>query len=209
VNGLLAAIVVGGGGLAGIWLGSNGYIGDQLWWLLGNEGLEYLEVGEIWQFGILVGFGIWAVLAVRGQKPLLDREPIYGLAHMILLYAGGSIALLFTAGFLVTPSTNIAVTEFWRWWVVHMWVEGAFEFFIVAIIGLTLVSMNLLSRRSAEKAVILQALLVMGTGVIGVSHHYWWSECPICGCRSGASSRRSNSSRSSSYSTRRSVSTAR
>ncbi|WP_411968855.1 nitric-oxide reductase large subunit [Haloferax sp. YSSS75] len=172
-----AIVVVTVGGLGGIWLGANGYIDGQLWWIFGNEGLEYLEVGKFWQFGILAGFGIWAVLAVRGLKPLLDKEPVYGLAHMIL-YAGGSIALLFTAGFLFTPETNIAVTEFWRWWVVHMWVEGAFEFFIVAIVGLTLVSMNLLSRRSAEKAVMLQALLVMGTGIIGVSHHYWWVGMP-------------------------------
>jgi len=178
VNLLLGAVVVVTvGGLGGIWLGANGYLPGELWWLLGNEGLEYLEVGKVWQAGLLVGFLLWAVLAVRGLKPLLDREPVYGLAHMIL-YAGGSIALLFTAGFLFTPSTNIAVTEFWRWWVVHMWVEGAFEFFIVAIVGLTLVSMNLLKRRSAEKAVMLQALLVMGTGVIGVSHHYWWVGMP-------------------------------
>ncbi|WP_302081799.1 nitric-oxide reductase large subunit [Salinibaculum rarum] len=178
VDGLLGAIVVVTvGGLAGIWLGSNGYLDGQLWWLLGNEGLEYLEVGKIWQFGLLAGFVIWALLAVRGLKPLLDREPAFGLGHMIL-YAGGSIALLFVAGFMFTPSTNIAVTEFWRWWVVHMWVEGAFEFFIVAIVGLTLVSMNLLDRRSAEKAVMLQALLVMSTGVIGVSHHYWWIGMP-------------------------------
>ncbi|MBX0297114.1 nitric-oxide reductase large subunit [Haloarcula nitratireducens] len=178
VNGLLGAIVVVTvGGLGGIWLGSNGYLDGNLWWLLGNEGLEYLEVGKVWQAGLLAGFGLWAVLSIRGLKPLLDREPPYGLAHMIL-YAGGSIALLFTAGFFFTPTTNIAVTEFWRWWVVHMWVEGAFEFFIVAIVGLTLVSMNLLSRRSAEKAVMLQALLVMSTGVIGVSHHYWWVGMP-------------------------------
>ncbi len=178
VDGLLGAIVVVTvGGMAGIWLGANGYLDGQLWWLLGNEGLEYLEVGKIWQFGLLIGFGIWAVLSIRGLKPLLDREPVFGLAHMIL-YAGGSIALLFVAGFMFTPSTNIAVTEFWRWWVVHMWVEGAFEFFIVAIIGLTLVSMNLLDRKSAEKAVMLQALLVMSTGVIGVSHHYWWVGMP-------------------------------
>jgi nitric oxide reductase subunit B len=59
-----------------------------------------------------------------------------------------------------------------------MWVEGAFEFFIVAVVGLTLVSMNLLSKRSAEKAVLLEALFVMGTGVIGVSHHYWWIGMP-------------------------------
>jgi nitric oxide reductase subunit B len=178
VNGLLVAlVVVTVGGLGGIWLGANGYFDGQLWWLIGNEGLEYLEVGKLWQFGLLAGFGLWAVLSIRGLKPMLDREPVFGLAHMIL-YAGGSIALLFVAGFLFTPGTNIAVTEFWRWWVVHMWVEGAFEFFIVAIVGLTLVSMNLLNRKSAEKAVMLQALLVMSTGVIGVSHHYWWVGMP-------------------------------
>ncbi|WP_135806169.1 nitric-oxide reductase large subunit [Halorussus marinus] len=174
VNGLLGAlVVVVVGGLAGVWLGSKGYFDGALWWILGNEGLEYLEIGRLWQAGILVGFLAWAVLTARGLKPLLDREPRYGLAHMIL-YAGGSIALLFCAGFLYTPQTNIVVTEFWRWWVVHMWVEGAFEFFIVALVGVTLTSMNLLDRRSAEKAVMVQALLVMGTGVIGVSHHYWW-----------------------------------
>jgi len=172
-----AIVVVTVGGLGGIWLGAHGYFDGALWWLVGNEGLEYLEVGKLWQVGLLAGFGFWAILSIRGLKPLLDREPVYGLAHMIL-YAGGSIALLFTAGFLFTPETNIAVTEFWRWWVVHMWVEGAFEFFIVAIVGLTLVSMNLLTRKSAEKAVALQALLVMSTGVIGVSHHYWWVGMP-------------------------------
>ncbi len=124
VNVLLGAlVVVVVGGMGGIWLGANGYLPGELWWLLGNEGLEYLEVGKVWQGGLLVGFLLWAVLAVRGLKPLLDREPVYGLAHMIL-YAGGSITLLFVAGFMFTPTTNIAVTEFWRWWVVHMWVEG-------------------------------------------------------------------------------------
>ncbi|WP_267643783.1 nitric-oxide reductase large subunit [Haloarchaeobius amylolyticus] len=178
VYGLLGAlVVVVVGGLTGIYLGANEFFQGDLWWLLGNEGLEYLEVGKVWQFGLLLGFGAWAVLVARGFRPLLDREPKYGLAHMIL-YAGGSIGLLFVAGFMFTPQTNIAVTEFWRWWVVHMWVEGAFEFFIVAIVGLTLVSMNLLKKQSAEKAVMLEALLVMGTGVIGVSHHYWWIGMP-------------------------------
>jgi nitric oxide reductase subunit B len=178
VYGLLGAlVVVVVGGLAGIWLGAQGYIDGSLWWLFGNEGLEYLEVGKLWQAGLLAGFLAWAVLVARGFKPLLKREANYGLAHMIL-YAGGSIALLFVAGFLYTPKTNIVVTEFWRWWVVHMWVEGAFEFFIVAIVGITLVSMNLLKRKSAEKAVMFEALLVMSTGVIGVSHHYWWVGLP-------------------------------
>ena len=170
-----ALVIVTVGGFVGIWLGVNGYIDpDQwYWWLIGNEGLEYVEVGRLWQFGLLVGFGLWTFLLWRGFKPLLDRESRYGLAHMII-YAGGSIGLLFIAGMLYTPETNIVMTEFWRWWVVHMWVEGSFEFFIVATVGLTLVSMGLLRRRAAEKAVLLEALFIMGTGVIGVSHHYWW-----------------------------------
>jgi nitric oxide reductase subunit B len=171
---LLGALVVAAvGGLAGIWLGAQGYIDGPLWWILGNEGLEYVEVGRLWQFGLLVGFGLWTVLVWRGFKPMIDQEARYGLAHMII-YAGGSIGLLFVAGMFYTPDTNIVMTEFWRWWVVHMWVEGAFEFFIVAVIGLTLVSMGLLRKQSAEKAVAFQALFVMGSGVIGASHHYWW-----------------------------------
>ncbi|WP_049997190.1 nitric-oxide reductase large subunit [Halococcus sediminicola] len=173
--GALFVVVVGG--LVGIWLGAQGYIDGSLWWLLGNEGLEYLEVGRVWQVGLLIGFALWTVLVARGFKPLLERESRYGLAHMII-YAGGSIGLLFTASMLYTPKTSIVVTEFWRWWVVHMWVEGAFEFFVVAVTGIALVAMNLLSRRSAEKAVIIEALLVMGAGVIGVSHHYWWIGLP-------------------------------
>ncbi|MFC4540920.1 nitric-oxide reductase large subunit [Halosolutus amylolyticus] len=178
IKGLIAALlVVAVGGLAGIWLGVNNFFGGEWWWLLGNEGLEYVEIGRIWQAGLLVGFLGWTALVARGFKPLLDREPRYGLAHMIV-YAGGSIGLLFMAGFLYTPDTNFVMTEFWRWWVVHMWVEGVFEFFILVVIALTLVSMNLLSKKSAEKAVIFQAALVMGSGIIGVSHHYWWAGLP-------------------------------
>ncbi|MFB6185715.1 MAG: cbb3-type cytochrome c oxidase subunit I, partial [Halobacteriaceae archaeon] len=178
INLLLGALfVVVVGGFAGIWLGAHGYIDGWLWWILGYEGLEYLEIGRLWQIGLLGGFGLWAFIVARGFKPVLKAEGRYGLSHMIL-YSGGSIGLLFTASMLYVPSTSIVVTEFWRWWVVHMWVEGAFEFFVVAVIGLTLVSMNLLSRQSAEKAVMLEALLVMGSGIIGVSHHYWWIGLP-------------------------------
>ena len=180
VNVLLGAlVVVVVGGFVGVWLGFKGVIGtdNPLWWILGNEGLEYVEVGRLWQFGLLLGFVLWTILLYRGFKPMLDRESRYGLAHMII-YAGGSIGLLFVAGVLYTPQTNMVMTEFWRWWVVHMWVEGSFEFFIVAVIGITLVSMGLLKKRSAEKAVMLQALFVMGSGVIGASHHYWWVGLP-------------------------------
>ncbi|MFB6266850.1 MAG: nitric-oxide reductase large subunit [Halodesulfurarchaeum sp.] len=177
-NVLLGAIgVVGVGALVGIWAGTVGLVDGSLWWIIGNEGLEYLEMGRLWQVGVLVGFLIWVVLLFRALRPLLGRESRYGLGHM-LLFASASIPLLFLAGFLFTPQSNWVVTQFWRWWVVHMWVEGVFEFFIVATVAALLLSIGLLRKRVAEKAILLEAGLVMGTGIVGVAHHFWWIGMP-------------------------------
>jgi nitric oxide reductase subunit B len=177
-NVLLGAVtVVGVGALLGIWAGTLGLFDGDLWWILGNEGLEYLEMGRLWQVGVLVGFLIWVGLMYRSLRPLLQQETRYGIGHM-LLYAGASIPGLFLAGFLYTPETNWVVSQFWRWWVVHMWVEGVFEFFIVATIAGLLLSIGLLRKRVAEKAILLEAALVMGTGIVGVAHHFWWIGMP-------------------------------
>jgi len=181
VNVLLGALVtVVVGGMGGIWLGANGYFDGQLWWLLGNEGLEYLEVGE------KCGRAAYSSASCSGRSSrsagssrcsARPRAGVRARAHDPL--RGRLDHLAVRRRFHVH-----AVDEHGRHGILAVvgrpcgWVGGAFEFFIVAIIGLTLVSMNLLSRRSAEKAVMLQALLVMGTGVIGVSHHYWWIGMP-------------------------------
>jgi nitric oxide reductase subunit B len=182
ITALLGAIVVATiGAFVGVWLGIQGVFDplseSDLWWWIGNEGLEYLEVGRLWKLLLLVGFVGWTGLVVRGVAPLLQRESRSGIGHL-LVYAGGSIALLFGASMLYTPETNLAVTEFWRWWVVHMWVEGAFEFFMVAVVSIALVSMDLLQEADAERAIRFEVFAIMGAGVIGVSHHYWWVGLP-------------------------------
>ncbi|MFB6153406.1 MAG: nitric-oxide reductase large subunit [Halodesulfurarchaeum sp.] len=177
-NVLLGAVaVVGVGALIGIWAGTLGFFDGNLWWILGNEGLEYLEMGRLWQVGVLVGFLLWVGLMYRALRPVLQNEHRYGLGHM-LLFASVSIPALFLAGFLYTPASNWVTTQYWRWWVVHMWVEGVFEFFIVAAIAGILLSIGLLRKRVAEKAILLEAALVMGTGIVGIAHHYWWIGMP-------------------------------
>jgi nitric oxide reductase subunit B len=182
VTALLGALVVATvGAFVGIWLGIQGGFdplsGSDRWWWLGNEGLEYLEAGRLWKLLLLVGFVGWMGLVVRGSRPMIRRESRSGLAHL-LAYAGGSIALLFAASMLYTPETNLAVTEFWRWWVVHMWVEGAFEFFMVAVVSISLVSMDLLEQEEAERAILFEVFAIMAAGIVGVSHHYWWVGLP-------------------------------
>ncbi|WP_394742861.1 nitric-oxide reductase large subunit [Natronococcus roseus] len=175
--GVLVATTVGA--FAGVWLSSQGAFASpdegELWWWLGSEGLEYLEVGRLWKVLLLVGFVSWTGLVLRSVRRM--DEPPTGLGHF-MTYAGGSIALLFAASMLYTPETNIAVTEFWRWWVVHMWVEGVFEFFVTAVVSVALVSMELLDKGDAEKAILFEVFAIMGAGIVGVSHHYWWVGLP-------------------------------
>ncbi|GAB3675807.1 nitric-oxide reductase large subunit [Halopiger thermotolerans] len=175
--GALVAVTVGA--FACVWLGMRGKFGSpedgELWWLLGSEGLEYLETGRIWKLSLLAALAGWTGLVLRSVRRL--DEPPTGLGHF-MTYAGGSIALLFGASMLYTPETNIAVTEFWRWWVVHMWVEGVFEFFVTAIVAVALVSMDLLERADAERAILFEVFAIMAAGIVGVSHHYWWVGLP-------------------------------
>lgn len=175
--GLLVIATVGA--FAGVWLGIHGKLGSpdegELWWLVGSEGLEYLEVGRLWKLLLLVGFVGWTGLVIRSVRRVEDSPT--GLGHF-MAYAGGSIALLFGASMLYTPETNMAVTEFWRWWVVHMWVEGVFEFFVTAVVSVALVSMELVDRGAAEKAILFEVFAIMGAGIVGVSHHYWWVGLP-------------------------------
>ena len=175
--GALVATTVGA--FAGVWFGMQGKFGTpdegELWWWFGSEGLEYLETGRFWKLLLLGALGGWTGLVLRSVRRL--DEPPTGLGHF-MTYAGGSIALMFGASMLYTPETNIAVTEFWRWWVVHMWVEGVFEFFVTAVISVALVSMDLLDQADAETAILFEVFTIMAAGIVGVSHHYWWVGLP-------------------------------
>ncbi|MFC7223912.1 nitric-oxide reductase large subunit [Halalkalicoccus sp. GCM10025322] len=177
---LLGALVIATvGAFAGVWFGIQGKLGTpeegELWWWFGSEGLEYLETGRFWKLLLLGALGGWTGLVLRSVRRL-DEAPT-GLGHF-MAYAGGSIALMFGASMLYTPETNMAVTEFWRWWVVHMWVEGVFEFFVTTVISVALVSMDLVEQADAEKAILFEVFTIMAAGIVGVSHHYWWVGLP-------------------------------
>lgn len=74
--------------------------------------------------------------------------------------------------FAVNPSFTI--TDFWRWWVVHLWVEQSFEFFAAAISAYLLMGLGLVSRQLAERSVYLELILIFLGGVLGTGHHIYW-----------------------------------
>ncbi|MGC9953167.1 MAG: cbb3-type cytochrome c oxidase subunit I [Rhizomicrobium sp.] len=175
------------GALAGNYLGLMGTIKEGWFWF-GNQGLSYIELGRFWQIGFFAGLVIWSLLVFRALWPTRDslwqatREFWTGrirLEHLIWA-STTNIALLYAFGMI--PLTGIeksfTITDFWRWWVVHLWVEQSFEFFAAAISAYLLMAVGLVSRRLAERAVYLELILIFLGGVLGTGHHLYWAGAP-------------------------------
>ena len=175
------------GALAGDYLGLMGYIKEGWFWF-GNQGLSYIELGRFWQIGFFAGLIIWSLLVFRALWPSKDSlwkatgEFWTGRIHLehLIWVSTINIAILYAFGMI--PLTGIeksfTITDFWRWWVVHLWVEQSFEFFASAISAYLLMAVGLVSRRLAERAVYLELILIFFGGVLGTGHHMYWAGEP-------------------------------
>jgi len=177
VAGLLAALVVV---VVGALTGSQQAILGRLSgsFMLGTQGYEYVELGRLWQILLTVGLVGWLVLVVRALKPALAEEKgRLGLLKLFLL-AAIAIPLFYSAGFMYTRDTNLALAEYWRWWVVHLWVEGFFEVFATVAIALLSTRLGLLREKTALRSVNLSMVLFLGSGIIGTFHHLYFTGSP-------------------------------
>jgi nitric oxide reductase subunit B len=173
-NALWAAVVlVVVGSLVGIWLGAKGYL-DGSWFWLGNQGLEYIELGRAFQIGLLAGLLLWAAILARAFLPGLRRRGGWGSVEHLLLYSGLAIGIVYATGMLSRPLTGATMTDYWRWWVIHLWVENAFEFFTVAVTAYAVLSMGLLDRKFVERVVYFELILTVGSGTVGMGHHFYF-----------------------------------
>lgn len=175
------------GALAGNYLGIMGYIKDGWFWF-GNQGMSYIQLGRAWQIGFLVGLALWSMLVFRALWP--TRDTLWNASRQFwtgriklehLLWAStANIALLYVFG--MVPLTGIeksfTIADFWRWWVVHLWVEQSFEFFAAAITAFLLMAVGLVSRKLAERSVYLELILIFLGGVLGTGHHLYWAGEP-------------------------------
>lgn len=166
-----------GGSLTGMVLGPLGWLGK--WWnLLGHQGWEYVDFGKLYQGLLMVIFVLWGVVVYRGLRPTFQKKETWTLPKWIM-YSVIGIPLLFLSGFVATPETNFVIADFWRWMVIHMWVEAFFEVFITVIVSYLLVLMGLVSRQAAIRVVYFATLLFLGTGLLGISHNFYWNAKPV------------------------------
>lgn len=173
---LIALVVVVVGALAGSHQAILGKLSGSF--MLGHQGYEYVELGRLWQILLTVGLVGWLVLVVRALRPALAAEKgRLGLLKLFLL-AAIAIPLFYSAGFMYNRETHLALAEYWRWWVVHLWVEGFFEVFATVAIALLSTRMGLLRENSALRAVNMSMILFLGSGVIGTFHHLYFTGAP-------------------------------
>jgi len=168
-----AVVAVAVGALTGTALGVKGMAG-KFWFWIGHQGWEFLEMGRLWQVLLFVGLVFWLVLVVRSVWPHLARGQDRWGTVPFFAYSAIAVVSFFAFGLFYSPRTHITVADFWRWWVVHTWVEGIFEFFAAAAIAYVVTALGLAPKRKALRAAYLTACLAMFSGIIGVGHHYYW-----------------------------------
>ena len=160
------------------WLGTLQHLGNDFSFWIGNQGLEYTSMGRVWQILLFVGLLFWVLLLGRGLMPALKKpSESRGLIAMVFLAAlciGGFYATSLTWG----QKTHYAMIEYWRWWLVHLWVEGFFEVFATAVIALLFTRLGLIRAATANSAIVLETIVFMFGGILGTLHHLYFTGTP-------------------------------
>ena len=181
----LLIIVVGA--FAGQWFAVMQKLGlaNNFWF--GHQGWEYVDLGRFWQIFLFVGLLLWLGLVGRALWPALKRKDEMSSIVGLLFLSTVAIALFYGAGLMWSEHTHISMVEYWRWWVVHLWVEGFFEVFAVAVISFLFVKLGLVRGKTATVNVLFATIVFMAGGVLGTFHHLYFAGTTVGVIALGAS----------------------
>ncbi len=182
--GCLVVIVVGS--MAGEWFGVQQRLGlvENFWF--GHQGYEYVDLGRFWQIFLLVGLFLWLALMLRAMWPAIKKPNENRSLLALFLVASAAIAMFYGAGLMWGRQTNLAIAEYWRWWVVHLWVEGFFEVFATVVIAFLFTRMGLLRVSTATAAALFSTTIFLSGGIIGTFHHLYFTGTPTAVLALGA-----------------------
>jgi nitric oxide reductase subunit B len=160
------------------WLGTLQQRGFDFSFWLGNQGLEFTSMGRVWQYLLFVGLLFWALLLGRALWPaLMKPSESRGLIAMVFLSAT-CIGGFYSTSLVWGQHTHYSMIEYWRWWLVHLWVEGFFEVFATAVIALIFTRIGLVRAESANKAIVAETIVFLFGGILGTLHHLYFTGTP-------------------------------
>ncbi|WP_461535999.1 nitric-oxide reductase large subunit [Spongorhabdus nitratireducens] len=175
------------GSMIGEWLGVQQVLDLNTNFWFGHQGYEYVDLGRFWQIFLLVGLFVWLGLVARALLPLLGKKADDIQIISILVMSAIAIALFYGSGLMMGQKTHLAIAEYWRWWVVHLWVEGFFEVFATSVIALMFVRLGLIRAKSASSAVLFATVVFLTGGILGTLHHLYFTGAPTSILAWGAS----------------------
>jgi nitric oxide reductase subunit B len=148
-------------------------LGD-LWFWIGNQGWEYLEIGRFWQILLAAGLLFWFWLIFRAVQPARSNPELKLFVNFFLI-AAFAIPFFYLPAFFFGDKTHFSIVDVWRFWIIHLWVEGFFEFFVTVIVAVILYQLGLVRRITAIRVIYLDAILYFGGGLIGTAHHWYFT----------------------------------
>lgn len=143
---------------------------DQQW--------EYLDLPRFWQILLVIGLFLWFLIIYRAIRSRLRTESKLNMPWLFV-YAGLAIPAFYAVGLLATTDTHLTVAEFWRFWVVHLWVEDFLELFTTVMVAYVFVMLGVVRRKIAIQVILLDVILYSMGGVIGTMHHLYFSGTPV------------------------------
>jgi len=181
----LLVIVVGA--FAGQWFAVMQKLGLEHNFWFGHQGWEYVDLGRFWQWFLFIGLGLWLTLVGRSLWPAIRHGGESRSIVMLLFLSTVAIGVFYAAGLMWGEHTSLSMVEYWRWWVVHLWVEGFFEVFAVAVMSFLFTRLGLLQVKTATIAVLFATIVFMAGGVLGTLHHLYFTGTPTAVIALGAS----------------------
>lgn len=183
----LCLLIIVVGAFAGQWMAVMQTLGLENNFWFGHQGWEYADIGRFWQWFLFVGLMLWLLLVGRALWPELtgtsETRSIVGLLFLSTV----AIGVFFASALMWGEHTHISMVEYWRWWLVHLWVEGFFEVFATAVIAFLFTRLGLIAVRTATLAVLFATIIFMSGGVLGTLHHLYFAGSPTPVLALGAS----------------------
>ena len=180
-------IVIVVGSFVGQWFAVMQKLGldNNFWW--GHQGWEYVDMGRFWQWFLFLGLGIWLTLVGRCLVPAIRAGGESRSITTLLFLSTIAIGLFYGAGLMWGEHTHLSMVEYWRWWVVHLWVEGFFEVFAVAVVAFLFTKLGLIKVSTGTMATLFATIVFMAGGVLGTLHHLYFTGTPVAVIALGAS----------------------
>ncbi len=182
----ISLLIIVIGSLAGQWMGVMQKLGlvENFWF--GHQGYEYVDLGRFWQIFLLIGLILWLVLMGRAIMPAIRQRTESRSLLILFLISTIAIAGFYGAGLMWGRQTNLAVAEYWRWWVVHLWVEGFFEVFAAVVTAFLFVRLKIIRPGIATTAVLFSTIIFLSGGILGTFHHLYFTGTPTAVMALGA-----------------------